>query len=219
MQDQRLLSRMRLFRTLTAKELAEVAKVVRGRAYKKGRTIIDEGAPGGAIYVVKSGELKVSHILRGTRRALGTFRSGDHFGEVSFIDKKPRSASIHATEDSELLVIPRNSFEKLLHDFPQIQIKLMHALLEDLCEKLRNRNDVLDFELSDLLPISIFEIDKKGKITFSNHGGLEVFGYTQQDFERGLNIFQMIVESDRDTAKQNMKKILSGEKLGVKEYT
>ncbi len=72
-------------------------------------------------------------------------------------------------------------------------------------------------ELVDLLPQTVFEIDKNGKFTFANRYGLETFGYTQKDFEAGLNVLDMISEVDRKRAKKNVFKAFRGERIG-EEY-
>lgn len=213
------LKRMRLFNSLTAVELKQLDQVLRTRECTHGETIITEGESDGTIYLVRSGTLKVIHMLRGRPRELGTFHVGDHFGEIAFIDGKPRSASILATEDSELLAIDRNLFEKLLHDTPVLRIKIMQALMEDLCEKLRDRNQRLDFEFSDLLPIIVFEIDSAGSITYANRTGLETFGFTEKDFVKRLNILRLLIPADRPQAKEYIRTTLREAKENTEEYT
>src|SRR3990172_7942979 len=218
MEDLQVLKKMRLFKDLLPEEFAQVRNFLKTRKFKKGTTVVDEGDRGRCIFIVKKGELKVTHFVRGRRRELGTFRSGDHFGEISFIDRKPRSASIHATTDSELLLMTRRDFEKLLRKNPSLQVKLMQALLEDLCEKLRDRKFALDFEFSDLLPVTVFETDVRGKVTFANRTALESFGYTEEDFTKGLNLFRMIRAEDRQRAKSDFFNIKGGEGSAVREY-
>jgi two-component system, cell cycle sensor histidine kinase and response regulator CckA len=74
-------------------------------------------------------------------------------------------------------------------------------------------------ELTDFLPETIFECDENGKLLFTNRYGFEVFGYTQEDFNKGLNIFQMIIPEDRGKAKQNIQRLFREEKLFGTEYT
>lgn len=219
MEDLKVLKKMRLLAGLSSAELSLVGEVLRPRRCSRGSTIIVEGSRGASIFLVKHGELKVTHLLRGKRKELGTFRTGDHFGELSFIDRKPRSATIYATEESELLVFSRAAFESLLARAPQIRMKVLQALLEDLCSKLRERHDVLDLDLSDLLPICVFETDNRGMITFSNRTGLESFGYLQKDFEKGLNFFEMIAVEERSAARKNFRSILKGGSFKAQEYT
>ncbi|MDH5375248.1 MAG: PAS domain S-box protein, partial [Candidatus Bathyarchaeota archaeon] len=74
-------------------------------------------------------------------------------------------------------------------------------------------------ELVDLLPQIVFEFDERGNFTFANRKGFEFFGYTPEDFEKGLNVLQMFVPEDRERAKNNIGRKLSGEKFCGTEYT
>jgi len=74
-------------------------------------------------------------------------------------------------------------------------------------------------ELSELLPQMVFEIDLNGNFTFLNRLGFASTGYTSDDLQRGLNAFQMFVPEDHDRARDHIRRILGGEKLGGDEYT
>ena len=74
-------------------------------------------------------------------------------------------------------------------------------------------------ELAELMPETIFEADLKGDLTFVNRKAYDHFGYTEEDFNQGLNAFDMIIPRDRDRAIENLRSILSGEAIGLSEYT
>lgn len=74
-------------------------------------------------------------------------------------------------------------------------------------------------ELAELLPETIYEMDARGNFTFVNRNAFTLFRYTQQDFDRGLNAFDMIVPHERRRAMANVKRILKGEEIGLTEYT
>jgi len=74
-------------------------------------------------------------------------------------------------------------------------------------------------ELLDSLPQTVFEFDERGNFTFANRKGFESFGYTPEDIEKGLNVLQMIVPEDRERAKKNIRRKLSGEKFCGSRYT
>jgi PAS domain S-box-containing protein len=74
-------------------------------------------------------------------------------------------------------------------------------------------------ELAELMPETIFEADLKGDLTFVNRKAYSHFGYTEADFERGLNAFDMIIPRDRERAIENLRSILRGETIGLSEYT
>ena len=74
-------------------------------------------------------------------------------------------------------------------------------------------------QLCDALPQVIFEADRFGKLTFANRIAFDLFGYSIEDFRTGLDLHQMLISKDRDRARQNIGRILIGEKLGGHEYT
>ncbi len=73
-------------------------------------------------------------------------------------------------------------------------------------------------ELSELLPEVVFEADTTGRLTFANQAAFDRFGYSQEDFEKGLNALQMITLEDQDRSRENIAQILSGEVIGPNEY-
>jgi len=74
-------------------------------------------------------------------------------------------------------------------------------------------------DLVGSLPQVVFEADATGNLTFVNKNAFDLFGYTDEDYNKGLNALQMIVPEDRDRAMKNIQKILNGDMLGGEEYT
>jgi PAS domain S-box-containing protein len=73
-------------------------------------------------------------------------------------------------------------------------------------------------ELADMLPQTVFESDVAGKLTFVNQASYKIFGYTKEDYEKGLTILQMIVPEQRQIVQENIYKILRREKVYDNEY-
>jgi PAS domain S-box-containing protein len=97
---------------------------------------------------------------------------------------------------------------------------LMHDISkEKQAEKAVDESEARFRELTELLPESIYEMDLKGNLIFANRSGFDHFGYSQEDFDRGLNAFDLIVPEDRERGLENARKILQGEKIGLTEYT
>lgn len=84
----------------------------------KDEYIIKEGAPSTEMYFLISGGMVVTKNINGEEKELGKITKGQLIGEMSFLDKKTRSASVKASEDSELLIIPPEKFEKVLEELP-----------------------------------------------------------------------------------------------------
>jgi PAS domain S-box-containing protein len=73
-------------------------------------------------------------------------------------------------------------------------------------------------ELADSLPQVVFETDEKGNLSFVNRSGLERYGYTREDFDRGLSVFELIAPEDRDRVRKDIRRRLRGEELAREEY-
>ncbi|MHA1657972.1 MAG: PAS domain S-box protein [Promethearchaeota archaeon] len=74
-------------------------------------------------------------------------------------------------------------------------------------------------DLANLLPQVICETDKRGNLIFINQNAFRVFGYTQDDFNKGLNALQMLIPEDRKRAMKNIARISRGENVCAIEYT
>jgi PAS domain S-box-containing protein len=74
-------------------------------------------------------------------------------------------------------------------------------------------------QLVDLLPQTVFEVDRNLTITSINPVALRSFGYTREDLEKGVNVFEVFSEADHQRIKENIGKILRGETTGALEYT
>lgn len=103
--------------------------------------------------------------------------------------------------------------------------KSLEKVVAERTKELRQSNKALREseerfrELAELLPEAIFEMEVNGKITFANNKAFENFGYIQEDFDHGINGFDLIIPSDRDRARDNIIKIVNSEDVGLQEYS
>ena len=110
-----------------------MGELTRLRKHPKGSVILFEDDPGAALYVVIEGQVKVVLIGEAGREViLATLADGDFFGEMSLIDDEPRSAHVIAMENSKLLVLLRDDFQRCLEDNPRIALGLLRALTKRL---------------------------------------------------------------------------------------
>lgn len=86
-------------------------------------------------------------------------------------------------------------------------------------EEALRENEQRYRELADLLPQPIFESDLNGRLTFANRTALNSLGYTPQDIQGGLDIYEMLVPEDRDRARATTRRRLAGESIKNVEYT
>jgi PAS domain S-box-containing protein len=75
-------------------------------------------------------------------------------------------------------------------------------------------------ELTELLPETVFELNRDGKLTYCNKQFFALFGYSQEDLEKGLYALQVVIPEERERAKETLQKELNGEPInGGQEFT
>lgn len=86
-------------------------------------------------------------------------------------------------------------------------------------EKKYRESETKYKELIDLLPQTVFEINKDGNVLLSNQHGFDSTGYTQQDIEHGLNAQQLFVPEERERVTESIQTILQGNEISSHEFT
>ncbi len=94
------------------------------RAFKQGEVVFREGDPATELYVVKSGRVDISS----GNRLLATLEENGIFGEMALIDKAPRSATVTAATDVELVPVNEKQFLFLVSQTPFFALKVMRVL-------------------------------------------------------------------------------------------
>lgn len=95
--------------------------------------------------------------------------------------------------------------------------------LLDITQRKQSEKDLYESrkkykELTDLLPQTIFEADIQGNFTFVNKAGIQIFGYSDQDFKETKTIYQLLGSKDRERAKIELANSLYGKSSDNNEY-
>jgi CRP-like cAMP-binding protein len=123
-----------IFSDLPQETLEKISKIGTNRTYKKDSVILMEEDAGSALFVIVRGKVKISRTSNDGREVILTYLTdSDFFGEMAILDGMTRSATVIASEDSELFIIQRDDFLNLLKDHPEVSI----ALLQELTKRLR----------------------------------------------------------------------------------
>jgi len=113
-----------LFEVLNDEERAALVKEMELEQHREGDIIITEGEAGLSMYVISSGEVKVYTRGAGQRGGsvyLAKLGEGDFFGEVSVLTGKPRTATITASQPTELLRLDKEKLDNALGRYPGIR--------------------------------------------------------------------------------------------------
>ncbi|HXA17465.1 MAG TPA: cyclic nucleotide-binding domain-containing protein [Thermoanaerobaculia bacterium] len=111
-----------LFEVLTDEERDALVREMDLESHDEGSVIISEGQPGASMYIIANGEVKVfTNAPGGTTVYLAKLGEGDFFGEVSMLTGKPRTATITASQRTELLRLDKEKLDNALAKYPGIR--------------------------------------------------------------------------------------------------
>ena len=127
-----LLKKVPLFSKLDKKGLQEVAHIADELDLPAGKEMATEGDRGREFFVLLKGEADVTRD--GTH--INTMKEGDFFGEIALVTKMPRTATVTATSDVDVLVITERAFDNLLKKSPEIGRGVAEALAERIAPEL-----------------------------------------------------------------------------------
>ncbi len=124
-----MLRSVTLFKELTDADLAVIEELATTKTVARGSVILSEGEIGDSLYVITEGRVKVFiGDEEGREVILKMLGAGDFFGELSLIDRQPRSASVAALENCTMQVLSHKTFQQCLASTPRIAVTVMTAL-------------------------------------------------------------------------------------------
>ncbi len=126
-----------IFREFDADDVEALAAVCEERSFEAGATVVKEGDPGDAMYIVKSGVLEVVKRLGAESRHINLINAGEFFGELALIDGTPRSADVRAKEASVAVRLPREAYLQLKKGKPATALRIADVLLKTLSFRVR----------------------------------------------------------------------------------
>jgi CRP-like cAMP-binding protein len=127
-----LITKIDLFSKLDDKILKKLSGACIMRPFTRNETIVRQGETGLGLYLIVKGRVKVDREQGGVRLQVAELGPEQFFGEMSLLDSKPRAATVTAIEDSECVLLTRDSFIKLMNKFPEIPISVARVLAERL---------------------------------------------------------------------------------------
>ena len=137
----KMLQRASLFSELNLQELQSIAAIIKIRREGRHSIIVQEGESGDRLFIIMKGSVKVSYYTQDGREViLSILDQGEMFGELSLLDEQPRSATVTTLEATELAMIRRSDFQKLMLDNSHIMLKVMNEIVM----RLRRTSQVLE---------------------------------------------------------------------------
>jgi CRP/FNR family cyclic AMP-dependent transcriptional regulator len=179
-----------MFAAASERDVRTLADAAFARRLARGQVLFVAGEPSEHLFVVRQGRLKVSvGSEHGDELVLTVVGPGDALGELSVVDRLPRSAGATALDDAEVWCVPAAAVRELLHRSPAVTL----AIAEDLAGRVRT----LTGAAADLVFLDLPR--RLAKLLVGSDGGVadlpqsEVaaqLGVTRQSLNRALGRLQ-----------------------------
>jgi CRP-like cAMP-binding protein len=119
-----------LFSACSKRDLQMIAKASDEVRVEKGKMLVEQGRTGHEFFAIIDGKAKV---VRDGKR-IATLGPGQYFGEMALLDREPRSASVVAETDMDLIVLGQREFAGVIDAVPSMAHKLLAAMARRLRE-------------------------------------------------------------------------------------
>ena len=100
-----------------------------GKDFPRGTVLFKEGDTGAEMYLINSGEVRLSRKTKQGVVVLATLGFGEFFGEMSVITNEPRTITAEALTDCRLNVISKDILETLVTSNPLVVLSILKKLM------------------------------------------------------------------------------------------
>ncbi len=133
-----LLATSSLFKSFPPEERRQILGRVTMEKFSPGAMVLEEGAPGDSMYIIKKGEIEVfTHAPPGSPVTLTRLKEGDFFGEISLVTGRPRTASVKALQPVELVRLNKKDFDQIAANHPEVRKIVEQSIHLRLANKLK----------------------------------------------------------------------------------
>lgn len=156
-----LLKQVSFFKDLSNGDLRKIFSISGIRIYAPGQMVFAKEDLGNNFFIVKTGRIKIfTTVGGGKRKTFAYLKKGDFFGEMSLLGGRVRSASAQSVDESELFVISKKNFKRLIMENPEFALKLLHTLAERLQKCNKEIESMLFHNILGRLAEAILELSK-----------------------------------------------------------
>lgn len=137
--DQERLRQFTLFAGLSGRDLEWLLGQAQPRELAEGELLVEEGTPGGALYIIVEGTFDVTKRSGESEVLLSVCGPGEVIGELSVLSDTPRTASVRATRPGTVLEIGQETFRQLLASSPSAAMDVIRTV----AARLQNTESML----------------------------------------------------------------------------
>src|SRR4030043_2131244 len=137
-----LLKQQILLEDLDSEGLKKISKIIKKHSLKKDEQLFKEKDETRGLWLIHSGKIEISRVTAdGWRQTLAVLTPGPFFGELSIIENRRHVASAVAIEETELLLLPKEDFERLFEEDLALAFNIIKRIAIVMSKNLRRMND------------------------------------------------------------------------------
>lgn len=131
-----------LLADISEKDLEKLSKSIQTVSLKKDEFLFKEGGEPKGMYMIKSGMIEINKITTdGWKQTLAVLKPEHFFGEMAILEKRTHETNAVATENSEILLISKDDFNRLEKEDPSLSSQIMKKIALVTTKNLRRMND------------------------------------------------------------------------------
>lgn len=130
------LGRIPIFAPLSEEELDKLARASKDRVFAPGEAIVRRSQEGNSMFIITRGAVDVQILQGGAAKTINSLRENDYFGEMSLLTGEPRTATVVAVEETEVVQISKSALKPIFEANPE--------LVESMCKMVEERRALLE---------------------------------------------------------------------------
>jgi CRP/FNR family cyclic AMP-dependent transcriptional regulator len=137
-----VLKQIPLFSNLDESLHKEIIQHIVLMYYPANYTIFKENDEGDALYIIKKGTIQIYHEPKeegDLPKNIAEINKGGFFGEMALVSDQPRNASAKTMVESEVFILSKDDFKKLLDSNPTLAAQISAAVVDRTNENLQNQ--------------------------------------------------------------------------------
>ena len=131
------LGKVDIFAPLSDEETERLAQLSEVRVFAPGESIVRMGQEGNSMFVIMRGSVDVQISNDGVTKSVNKLRENDFFGEMSLLTGQPRTATVVAIDETEVLRISKDSVRPIFEANPNL-VNSISEIVEERRELLRS---------------------------------------------------------------------------------
>lgn len=124
----RTLQKVPLFASIDPGKLRLLAFMSQRIRFRDGEILCHQGDAGEDAFIILSGRAEVLVTAGGTERKVAEVKENDLVGEIAVLCDTPRTATLRAVGEVEVLMVAKEAFLRLLNEFPSVGLEIMRVL-------------------------------------------------------------------------------------------